>query len=120
MDGLGCIWSLLHRGVKMKQENYERNRHSGISPTGDLSPYFLMNLCAFPQVVLNYSHQRLCSLVYVFDIHNLFLCQTLFPQGAGRTAYVLGRAGNSYGWYITWVGILSVGNGMRLMCDDVM
>lgn len=104
----------------MKQGNYERNRHSSISPTGDLSLYFLMNLYAFPQVVLNCAHQRLCSLVCVFDIQSLFLCQTLFPQGTGRTAYVLGGAGNSCGWYITWVGILSVGNGMRPTCDGVM
>ena len=53
-----AVWILLHEGdfcllcttgVKKKnQENYESNRHSSGSSTGDLPPYFLMNLCVFP------------------------------------------------------------------------
>lgn len=43
--------SLAWYRVKIKRENYESNRHSSASPTGDLPLYFLMNVCVFPQVV---------------------------------------------------------------------
>lgn len=74
MDGLGVSGVSYMEGrfactsgVRIKQENYKNNRHSGASPTEDLPLYFLMNLRVFPQVVLNYSHHRLCNPVHALD-----------------------------------------------------
>lgn len=75
---------LVSLGVRIKQENYENNRHSGASPTEDLPLYFLMNLWVFPQVVLNYSHHRLCNPVHALDICGVLCTRPYSHKALGQ------------------------------------